>query len=207
MARLDTTADATTDARWRARFDERYGTGAYDRLLGDLRQPCVTFATIGQRLGVTRERVRQWQQLISPDAPRGRDRRRLCAAIAHRRRLLGDSRFRRFYQHARAHVAPGRIALIKTEDGYRRRTVRIDGQTIALKAAHLDSVAVSRDGIPSYRLFGHRGAASFIFYELAAQEYLLVPAGDVPKSGARFVDRPGARYRDRKNSFAALSCR
>ena len=54
---------------WCTLFEERHGPGAYERLLDDLRQPCVTFATIAKRLGVTRERVRQWQMELLPDAP------------------------------------------------------------------------------------------------------------------------------------------
>src|SRR5262245_57949942 len=90
------------DPRWLALFEDRYGASAYERLLEDLRRPCLTFAAIARRFGVTRERVRQWQQQLLPDAPRGHERKRLCALHQRRRRLLEDPLVRTFIRHARA---------------------------------------------------------------------------------------------------------
>jgi hypothetical protein len=103
---------ASGDGRWLAIFEDRYGTGAHERLLALFGRPCVTFAEIATRYGVTRERVRQWHLQLLPDAPRGHDRRRLCLVHNQKRLLLEDPLFRSFYQHARPHVEPGRIQLI-----------------------------------------------------------------------------------------------
>ena len=44
---------------WMNLFEDRYGSGAYARLMGMFDRPCVTFAEIGGLFGVSRERVRQ----------------------------------------------------------------------------------------------------------------------------------------------------
>ena len=85
----------SSSRRWRILFEERHGAGAYERLLAELGQPCVTFAAIAKRLGVTRERVRQWQLALLPDAPRGHERQRQCARWRHKRRLFADPLFTR----------------------------------------------------------------------------------------------------------------
>ena len=66
-------------SRWQELFDGRYGAGALAELRGMLEQPCLTFAEIAVRFGVTRERVRQWHLELMPGAPRGHARQRLCA--------------------------------------------------------------------------------------------------------------------------------
>jgi hypothetical protein len=95
------------NARWLAIFEERYGTGAYGRLIALFGQPCVTFASIADQFGVTRERVRQWHLVLMPGAPRGHERQRLCGLYQQKRRLLAEPLFRSFYQHARPHLEPG----------------------------------------------------------------------------------------------------
>jgi hypothetical protein len=162
----------------------------------------VTFATIAKRLGVTRERVRQWQMLLLPDAPRGHERQRLCAAYRRKRRLLEDPLFRAFYRHAQTHVERGRIELIKASDGYRLRSVRIDRRIVALRDAHRRAEPTS--SAPEYVLAGYRGAADFLYYRLAPDDYLLLPARELPAVGTTFTDRPGSRYHVFKNTFEAL---
>lgn len=190
----------TSSSSWRTLFDERYGSGAYERLIADLRQPCVTFAAIAKELGVTRERVRQWQMTLLPDAPRGHERQRLCAMYQRKKELLQDPLFRAFYRHARAHVQSGRIELVTAADGYRRRTVRIGRRVIALRSARPSSVST----VPEYRLATYRGAADFVYYRLADGEYLLMPSDHLRAGEARFVDASGSRYGEFKNTFAAL---
>ena len=190
---------------WCTLFEERHGPGAYERLLDDLRQPCVTFATIAKRLGVTRERVRQWQMELLPDAPRGHERQRLCATSQRRRQLLQDPLFAAFYRHARARVDASRIELVSAAGGYRRRLVRIDRRVIALRTARPStSKRPTTSTSAEYRLASYGGAADFVYYRLAAEEYLLIPAQQLHAGEARFVDAPGARYFEFKNTFAAL---
>jgi hypothetical protein len=181
-------------------FEDRHGPGAYEQLIADLGQPCVTFAAIATRLGVTRERVRQWQLLLLPEAPRGHERQRLCASYRRKRRLLEDPLFRAFYKHAQSHIERGRIELIKASDGYRRRSVRIDRWTVALRQARQSPT--SSDS--AYLLAGYRGAAHFLYYRLTADDYLLLPARELPTAGTLFADRPESRYHMFKNTFEAL---
>jgi hypothetical protein len=189
--------------RWLAIFEDRHGPGAYERLIADLRQPCVTFADIAKRLEVSRERVRQWQRLLLPDSPRGHQRQRLCASYRRKRRLLEDPLFRAFYRHARAFVPRGRIELIDASAGYRTRAVRIDRQVVALRDARRPAGAEKRANEHSYLLARCR-AADFLYYQLTSDDYLLLPVHELPATGTRFVDRPGSRFEMFKNTFEAL---
>jgi hypothetical protein len=190
--------------RWLAIFEDRYGAGAYERLIAELRQPCITFADIAKRLGVTRERVRQWQMLLLPDAPRGHERQRLCASQRRKRRLLADPLFQGFYRHARAYVEPHRIELIKTSDGFRMRSVRIDRRVVVLRDARDSAEGPATPNAREYVLPGYRGAAEFLYYRLAPNDYLLLPTRELPVTGTTFTDRPDSRYQRYKNTFDAL---
>jgi hypothetical protein len=218
----------TGGSGWRTLFEERHGRGAYERLLADFRRPCVTFAAIAKRLRVTRERVRQWQMTLLPDAPRGHERQRLCATYQRKRQLLQDPLFRAFYRHARAHVTSARIEPVTATDGFRRRIVQIDRRIVALRSVRPSAPAVRANAIddpaakagedtaaqhdpsvvpstaPEYRLATYRGAADFVYYRLTADEYLLMPAHHLHAREARFVDASGSRYSEFKNTFAAL---
>jgi len=190
--------------RWLAIFEDRHGPGAYERLLADLQQPCVTFAEIARRLNVSRERVRQWQRRILPDAPRGHERQRLCTAQRRKRRLLTDSLFRAFYRHARPFLERGRIELLRASDGYRTRSARIDGRVVVLRNARQSPDSRSASGAVEYLLSGSPGRAEFVYYRLTDQDYLLVPALDVPASGTTYVDGRSSPFAAFRNTFQAL---
>jgi transposase-like protein len=194
----------TGTSDWHTFFDDRYGADAYERLIAELRQPCVTFAAIAQRLGVTRERVRQWQLTLLPDAPRGHERRRRCAVQQRRRLLLQDPLFRDFYRHARTAMAADRIELVIATDRYRRRLVRIDRRVIALRTARPRPSQRRPAGTSEYRLASYRGGADFVYYRLTGDEYLLIPAHHLRARETRFVDVSAAGYGRFKNTFAAL---
>ena len=166
-------------AAQRAGFEARYGDGSFDQLLELLGQPCISFAQIASRFGVSRERVRQWHLQWLPDAPTGRQRRRLCAAYQEKRRLMADPVFRAFHRHARAAIGADRIHPVRSRRGFRPRTVRIDHFVIALH----DAVTSP----PRYR-----GRADFIYFRLTGDEFLFV-------AGAA-----GASTHPR-NTFAALT--
>lgn len=51
--------------QWEAWFDRKYGVGMSAQLLSMLKTNCVRYAEIGEKFGVTRERVRQWRNLIA----------------------------------------------------------------------------------------------------------------------------------------------
>jgi hypothetical protein len=169
-------------------FEDRYGAGAHGRLLSLLGQPCTSFATIAEEFGVTRERVRQWQLALLPSAPKGRERRRLCAMYQQRRRLFQDPLFRAFHRQARAHFGPGRIHPIVSGTGYLRRLIQIDGRTVAL-----------RDG--GTRLPRYRGSADFIYFRLADDGFLFLPAAAVLPAGG---DRRREVFRAFSNTFTAF---
>jgi hypothetical protein len=204
---MSTEGLGSVNRRWLAIFEDRHGPDAYERLIADLRQPCVSFAEIARRLDVSRERVRQWQRLLLPDAPRGHERQRLCAIYRRKRRLLEDPLFRAFYRHARTFVERGRIELIKASDGYRTRSVRIDRRVVVLREARPSGRghAPAPPSAPEYLLASCREAADFLYYRLTTNDYLLLPVRELPAAGTTFVDRPGSPYHAFKNTFGALA--
>jgi len=198
--------DPARDRRWRTLFEDRHGAGAFEQLLADLQQPCLTFAAIAKRFNVSRERVRQWQMRLLPDAPRGHERQRQCAVFKRRQRLMQDPLFRDFYRHVRSHVAPGRIELIKATDGYRSRAVRVDQRTVVLRTAQLvDMRASAGTPTPVYRLTAPPPAADLVYYRLSTEHYLLVPVRDLPARAITFVDREGSRLGPFKNNAELLN--
>ena len=191
-----------TGREWRALFDDRYGDGSAERLKSMLEQPCITFARIAAEFGVTRECVRQWHQRLCPDAPRGHQRQQLCREHQMKRRLLEDALFLRFYRRIRSSVPQQRVTLIPSRDGFRKRTVRIDGRTIALRRAR----RASRSSTGRvYTLASGGPGADFLYYELSAEEYLLVPREYLPAGPVMFVDTEGSTYQRFKNTVAALA--
>jgi hypothetical protein len=190
------------DGPWLSLFEDRYGAGSHQRLMAWLSQPCVTFAEVASRFGVTRERVRQWHSRLMPDAPRGHQRQQLCRLYRQKRRLLEDPLFRSFYQHVRPHLPPGRIQLLHSREGYRTRTVRLDDRAVAIRRA---SLSPGGDGTSAYRLHRYRGPAEFIYYRLADADYLFLPKSVLPAEGALFLDVPASAYRPFKNTFEAFT--
>jgi hypothetical protein len=189
---------------WLTIFEDRYGTGAYGRLMAMFDRPCVTFAEIAGQFGVSRERVRQWHRQLLPDAPRGHARQRLCVVYHQKRRLLEDPLFRSFYQHARPHVEPGRITLIPTREGFRRRTVQLDGATVAIKNARRHAIPERELDMPAYILTSSHRQVDYIYYKLSPQDYLLVPRAALPAERTTFLDSPASKYQRFKNTFAAF---
>lgn len=187
-------------------FDDRYGVGAFDRLLALLRQPCVSFAAIASHFGVTRERVRQWHMAFLPDAPRGRERRRLCQIQQARRRLLADRVFKTFYRQARASFPAEHVSLIRTRDGLRSRAARIQGYLVAVKKARRR--ANPSPGRPEVHVLAAcRRAAAFVYYQLDDDNFLFVPHAELPVTGTTYLDSPASKYRQYRNNFAALDRR
>jgi hypothetical protein len=186
-------------------FEDRHGAGAYDRLIEELRQPCITFAAIAKRLDVSRERVRQWQRQLLPDAPRGHERQRLCAISRHKRRLLADPLFRAFYRHARAFISRARIELIDGSAGYRTRAVRIDRRIVALRDARRSADAATAAANQQAYLLARCRNADFLYYQLSADDYLLLPVEELPATGVTYRDRSGSRYEVFKNTFEAIN--
>jgi hypothetical protein len=182
-------------------FEDRYGVGAREQLRDLFAQPCVTFAEIAVRFGVTRERVRQWHLLLEPTAPRGHRRQRLCRVYRQKKRLLEDPLFRSFYRHVRPHLPPRRIHLMGARDGFRTRAVRLDDRTVAIRrAAPLRHV----DGPAAFRLHKYAGSADLIYYSLEGEGYLFLPRTELPAGGTIFFDVPTSKYRRFKNTFQAL---
>jgi hypothetical protein len=192
------------DARTRLTlFEQRCGLGAYEDLIALLRQPCITFAQVGARFGVTRERVRQWHTELLPDAPKGRERRGLCRLQHARQRLLADPLFRAFYQQARASFPPQQINLIRTRHGLQARAARILGRLVLIKKARR-----RRNGGTEmaymYALPPCPRAGDFVYYQLDECAFLFVPHDELPAAGTTFVDSSDSKYRTYRNSFAPL---
>jgi hypothetical protein len=195
-------ATPPVDQRWIDLFDDRYGVGAFARLLTLLNAPCTSFSEIAAGYGVSRERVRQWHLQLLPGAPRGHQRRRLCLREQQRRELLTDPLFRAFYRHARAHFQPGELVLIPSRTGYRRRTVRLAGRLVAIKSAR-STRAVRVDGAATYVLSPRGGHADFVYYQLSADAYLFLPGELLPASSTTFIDNEQSKYWRHRNSFLA----
>lgn len=178
-------------------FEERYGAGSRARLIHLLEQPCVTFAAIAERFGVSRERVRQWHRALLPDAPTGHARQQLCALHLQRRRLFRDPLFRTFFRQARPHFGAGVVQPIHSRHGYRTRDVLIDGRLVALR----DAAPRPDDAAPAR--FRYRGTAAFLFISLGHDDFLFVPAAFLRSS-----ETPGtvalASLERFRNSFDAL---
>ena len=190
--------------RWLAIFEDRHGPGSFEQLRTLLGQPCVTFAEISVRFGVTRECVRQWHLLVMPDAPRGHARQRQCTVLRRRKRLLEDPLFRTFFRHARQHLARQRVELLRASDGYRTRSARIDNRLVALAAARRVAEDPGVAGAARYRLAPYRGPAEFLYFRLSEEDYLLVPAHLLERGRLVFQDADDSPQRPFKNSFAAL---
>jgi hypothetical protein len=193
-------------AAWVQSFNDRYGVEAYRILLDALEKPCVSYAETAARFGVTRERVRQWHLLLMPDAPRGHERRRLCRSYHQKRQLLIDPLFRAFVRAARPSFPSQSIGPIPARDGFRRRTVRLETQTVVLKqAARAHPREGSQPRVPAYALTSSRGNADFIFYQLSGDDYLFVPKTLIPLAGTTFLDTSASKYRQFKNTFQAAA--
>jgi hypothetical protein len=162
------------DRSSRHNFEDRYGAGALARLIALLEKPCVSFAAIATEFGVTRECVRQWHQELMPGAPLGHARRRLCQDYQRKRRLLTDSLFRRFYGDVRRHLGQGRLTLIRSAEGYRRRRARVDGRLVALvdEAALDRTTHVWRD-------------SDFVYLRLRDDAFLFAPTEVLTADGDR----------------------
>jgi|KBSMisStaDraftv2_1062788.scaffolds.fasta_scaffold198236_2 hypothetical protein len=182
-------------------FDDRYGIGAYARLLALMAQPCVSFAAMAAQFGVTRERVRQWQSEFLPEAPRGRARRRLCVLQQARQRLLTDPLFKTFYRHARTRFEPRQVGLIRARAGFRTRAVRVNGHVVAIRKARLKSGR--SNGAVIHVLTTTRRTVDFVYYQLAGGDFLFVPWKDLPGVSTTFLDSPGSKYQQYRNTFAA----
>jgi hypothetical protein len=187
-------------------FDERYGVGAQARAVRLLSQPCVSFASIADIFGVTRECVRLWHRTLLPEAPAGRERQRLCRERRQRQALLRDRTFATFYRHVYPVLAEFGLGLVPTRTaGYRKRLVRLGDSLVFLKAAR-PTPRATRD-TTEYVLTPYRGPADFIYYRLSDDDFLMVPRREVPASGTSFVDGPVSRYQPYRNSFDVLFAR
>jgi hypothetical protein len=164
----------------------------------------VTFAQIADEYGVSRECVRQWHQRLLPDAPTGHERQRLCRDRHRKRVLLEDRLFLGFYRRVRSRVPRQRVTLIPSREGFRKRTVRIEGRTVTLRRARRSVLSPRVGGGVLYTLMTSDTDADFIYYELSAAEYLLIPRADLPVGVTKFRDTEQSAYSRFKNTLAAL---
>lgn len=180
-------------------FSDRYGARAFEELLQLFALPCVTYAEIAKRFGVSRERVRQWHLTIAPDSPRGHERRRLCQSHRQRRQLLDEPVYRAFVRAARAGLSDARVRPVVTRTGFRKRVVRLGTWTVALKKA---TRRRDRGVLPLYSLTGSRGASDYLFFLLDDESYLFLPSSQLPRAGTTYVDDAVSKYHAFKNTLA-----
>lgn len=193
---------ATQVVQWQELFDDRYGDGALTELRSMFEQPCLSFAEIAVRFGVTRERVRQWHLEMMPNAPRGHARQRLCAQHQRKRRLLEDVLFRSFLRHARLDGQAHRLEPVVAREGFRKRTAWLDGRLVALRDAK--PRPPREDSAPAaFALPACTEPVDFIYYRLSDEGFLAVPRAVVPAGGDEFVFRTASAYDQFHNTFAA----
>jgi hypothetical protein len=136
-------------------------------------------------------------------APSGLERRRLCLATRRRRQLLEHPSFRSFYQEVRRHVPASRVGLVASQSGFRARIVRIDDRLAVLTSGRRLARS-GGDGPPVYALPPVPSHAAFVYIQLAAGDYLFVPAPALPARGTTFVDTPTSKYQRFRRTFAAI---
>lgn len=197
----DVPASGDADAVRSRLFEERYGPGTLEELTRLFARPCVTYAEIAKRFGVTRERVRQWHLSLAPDSPRGHERRRLCQSQQQRRRLLDDPVYRAFVRAARTQYPNASVQPVPSKTGLLKRIVRFGSSTIALKRAGTARPRRGERHTMSYSLTGSRAKVDFLFFQLPGDAYVLLPAELMPPSGTTFLDSTGSRYYAFKNVF------
>ena len=122
-----------------------------------------------------------------------------------KRRLLDDPLFRSFYRHARPHIERGRITLIPTREGFRRRAVRLDGATVALRDAGRRAVPNLREEGSGFVLTHADRQVDYVYYRLSDDEYLLMPTDVLPARRTTYLDTPASLYQSFRNNFGALS--
>lgn len=79
------TPNAWTYERWQSWFKEKYGEEQFDFLTESLFDQCQTLEAVGQHFGVSRERVRQWRNIIrkwKPELVSQRTQRKYCNILA-----------------------------------------------------------------------------------------------------------------------------
>lgn len=191
-------------AAWIRAFEERYGRGAHTRLVEQLSNPRISYASIADVFGVSRERVRQWHKELFPEAPRGHERRRTRSIYNQKRRLLDDPLFRAFVRAARGRFAAQDIAPVTARDGFRKRLVVVEGKSVLLRRASRGRSEPGTDAPRIYSLSGSRGSAAFIFFDLGGDDFLFIPRAIVPIGGTTYTDSDASPYRPYRNTFAAL---
>ena len=193
---------ATVDDGWWPLFEDRYGVGSHDRLMALFGQPCVTFADIASRFGVSRgarppvarataarRAARPSTPAAVPDLP--------AEAPPARGSAVSD-----VLSPRSTALSPGRIQLLHARDGFRTRAVRLDDRAVAITRARRSP---RDDGAAAYHLHRYRGPADFIYYHLADADYLFLPKSVLPVQGALFFDVPASAYQPFKNTFEAFT--
>ncbi len=89
-------------------------------------------------------------------------------------------------------------------DGFRRRLAKLAGATVALKSARRQSASAgTATGRAAYTLTNCSRPVDFVYYQLEATDYLVVPRSAIPPERTTFLDSPLSKYQRFKNTFAA----
>ena len=190
---------------WARRFDRRYGRGAADRI--QIMYDTMSYADIGREFGISEELARRIRFNLHPEERReGYNRRRARATSnAQREAYEGDS-IETFYKAARKLFGPGEIELVR-RDGerirFRKKAVKLAGRRVVIKRAFHHTALEQKLGGTIYTLRDASEESDYIFYILAGDNYLFVPASTMPRS-TDFTDSKASKYYRFKNNFSAL---
>jgi hypothetical protein len=191
-----------THEAWAAGFEARYGAGEFARLKELLVNPGYSFSRIATRYGVTRERVRQWHRLLMPDAPTGRQRRRLWQRERNRRDLFSDTLFRTFYQHARQHWPAEAIRPIQTVHGFSRVRALVNQRLIALRRA--TPRWTKERAAQVFRITTPLPPIRYVYVLLPDDTFFVLPCAILPRGGTAFRDTDASKYARYRNTFEAM---
>ncbi|MBI4170191.1 MAG: helix-turn-helix domain-containing protein [Candidatus Aenigmarchaeota archaeon] len=187
---------------WARRFDERYGEGAYERLLKDFQIPCIDYQETADKHGVEREAVRKWHDRILPEgAKTGHERRHVCAIGRWKKELFENELFSAFYRDARKFFQPEDIETILTSGSFRTRAVKLKGKIVALRrGTEVPSLDSHRK---TYHLRVPQEQADYAYY-LLRKGFLFVPRNEMPQTMATFVDNKTWKYYRFRDNFDAI---
>lgn len=161
----------------------------YRRIEALLSKPCVNFAEIGRRVGVSREYVRQIYTNILGRGT-GREREVVCAVNFNKTASKNATKFIspdavEFW--AKAVKAGYECALVPCvspstyRESYNRRVLTVNGQTVLIRKTitHLQDKYLT--------IFGPKTDAAFAAYHMPDKRWLILPRDKWPRNTTQFA--------------------
>ena len=192
---------------WAAKFNEGYGEGAYERLMGLFINPCTTFEQIAAEYRASGQShasgtsVSNWHDRLFPGM--GQERYRLCTMMRHRQALFADEVVRSFYKNSRRTFPRENIEFFPIKRGFRTKAAKLNGRKVLLKSATRRKY-VGQPSHQVYQLVTSPEDSDFVFYLLEGDGFLFVPRHDLPPKQTLFQNSSMSKYYIYKNNFDAL---